>query len=35
MRIGDAQPMHVAGYIEQLQAVRSAPAVRQHLAASA
>jgi site-specific recombinase XerD len=26
------QPVHVAGYIEQLQAVRSAPTVKQHLA---
>jgi len=30
--IEDVQPMHVAGYIEQLQAVRSAPTVKQHLA---
>lgn len=32
LRIEDVQPMHVAGYIEQLQAVRSAPTVKQHLA---
>jgi hypothetical protein len=31
-RIEDVQPMHVAGYVEQLQAVRSAPTVKQHLA---
>ena len=31
-RIEDVQPMHVAGYIEQLQAVRKAPTVKQHLA---
>jgi integrase/recombinase XerD len=26
------QPVHVAGYIEELQAVRKAPTVKQHLA---
>ena len=31
-RIEDVQPLHVAGYIEQLQAVRKAPTVKQHLA---
>lgn len=31
-RIEDVQPMHVAGYIEQLQATRKAPTVKQHLA---
>ena len=31
-RIEDVRPVHVAGYIEQLQAVRSAPTVKQHLA---
>ena len=31
-RIEDVQPVHVAGYIEQLQAVRKAPTVKQHLA---
>ena len=32
MRIEDVQPVHVAGYIEQLQATRKAPTVKQHLA---
>jgi len=31
-RIEDVQPVHVAGYIEQLGAIRSAPTVKQHLA---
>src|ERR1700680_2634759 len=31
-RIEDVQPVHVAGYIEQLQATRKAPTVKQHLA---
>jgi integrase/recombinase XerD len=31
-RIEDIQPVHVAGYIEQLQAIRKAPTVKQHLA---
>jgi integrase/recombinase XerD len=31
-RIDDVQPVHVAGYIEQLQATRKAPTVKQHLA---
>src|SRR5260370_25897673 len=31
-RIEDVQPVHVAGYIEQLQAGRKAPTVKQHLA---
>lgn len=31
-RIEDVQPVHVAGYIEQLQTVRKAPTVKQHLA---
>jgi site-specific recombinase XerD len=31
-RIEDVQPVHVAGYIEQLQGSRSAPTVKQHLA---
>lgn len=31
-RIEDVQPLHVAGYIEQLQKERSAPTVKQHLA---
>src|SRR3984957_17477851 len=31
-RIEDVQPVHVAWYIEELQAVRSAPTVKQHLA---
>jgi integrase/recombinase XerD len=30
--LADIKPMHVAGYIEQLQAERSAPTVKQHLA---
>jgi integrase/recombinase XerD len=30
--LGAIQPMHVAGYIEQLQKERSAPTVKQHLA---
>jgi site-specific recombinase XerC len=32
MRIEDVRPVHVAGYIEQLQALRKAPTVKQHLA---
>ena len=32
MRIEDVRPAHVAGYIEQLQATRKAPTVKQHLA---
>jgi integrase/recombinase XerD len=32
MRIEDVRPVHVAGYIEQLQATRKAPTVKQHLA---
>ena len=32
MRIEDVRPVHVAGYIEQLQASRKAPTVKQHLA---
>jgi integrase/recombinase XerD len=32
MRIEEVQPVHVAGYIEQLGKVRSAPTVKQHLA---
>ncbi len=31
-RVEDIQPVHVAGYIEQLQAIRKAPTVKQHLA---
>src|ERR1017187_854427 len=31
-RIEDVQPVHVAGYIEQLQETRKAPTVKQHLA---
>ncbi len=31
-RIENVQPVHVAGYIEQLGAIRSAPTVKQHLA---
>jgi len=31
-RIEDVQPVHVAGYIEQLGKLRSAPTVKQHLA---
>lgn len=31
-RIADVQPLHVAGYIEQLQEKRKAPTVKQHLA---
>lgn len=31
-RIEDVQPVHVAGYIEQLQRTRKAPTVKQHLA---
>lgn len=31
-RIEDVQPVHVAGYIEQLQLTRKAPTVKQHLA---
>jgi site-specific recombinase XerC len=31
-QLQDVKPMHVAGYIEQLQAERSAPTVKQHLA---
>jgi hypothetical protein len=31
-RIEDVQPVHVAGYIEELGKVRSAPTVKQHLA---
>src|ERR1700722_4151753 len=31
-RIEDVQPVHVAGYIEELGAVRKAPTVKQHLA---
>jgi integrase/recombinase XerD len=31
-RIEDVQPVHVAGYIEQLRAIRKAPTVKQHLA---
>lgn len=31
-RIEDIQPVHVARYIEQLQAIRKAPTVKQHLA---
>ena len=30
--IEDVQPVHVAGYIEQLSAIRKAPTVKQHLA---
>jgi site-specific recombinase XerD len=32
MELVDIKPMHVAGYIEQLQEERSAPTVKQHLA---
>jgi len=32
MRIEDVRPVHVAGYIDQLQALRKAPTVKQHLA---
>jgi site-specific recombinase XerD len=32
MRIEDVRPVHVAGYIEQLQATRKASTVKQHLA---
>jgi integrase/recombinase XerD len=32
MRIEDVRPVHVAGYIEQMQASRKAPTVKQHLA---
>ena len=32
LRIEDVQPVHVAGYIEQLQATHKAPTVKQHLA---
>jgi site-specific recombinase XerC len=32
MRIEDVRPVHVAGYIEQLQSSRKAPTVKQHLA---
>jgi integrase/recombinase XerD len=31
-RIQDVQPVHVAAYVEELGAVRSAPTVKQHLA---
>src|SRR5258708_20888005 len=31
-RVEDIQPVHVAGYIEQLQMTRKAPTVKQHLA---
>src|SRR5580704_7420977 len=31
-RIEDVQPVHVAGYIEELGTVRKAPTVKQHLA---
>ena len=31
MRIEDVWPVHLAGYIEQLQALRKAPTVKQHL----
>ena len=31
-RIEDVQPVHVAGYIEQLQATHKATTVKQHLA---
>ncbi len=31
-RIEDVQPVHVVGYVEQLQAMRKAPTVKQHLA---
>jgi hypothetical protein len=30
--VEDVRPVHVAGYIEQLQASRKAPTVKQHLA---
>ena len=32
MRIEDVRPVHVAGYIEQMLALRKAPTVKQHLA---
>ena len=32
MRIEDVRPVHVAGYIEQMQTLRKAPTVKQHLA---
>jgi hypothetical protein len=32
MHIEDVWPVHVAGYIEQLQVLRKAPTVKQHLA---
>jgi site-specific recombinase XerD len=33
LALGDIEPVHVAAYIEQLTKTRSAPTVKQHLAA--